>query len=139
MSTIDVKNGSSLLTLTGASILTTYTTGDAFQAGAAGVVGLQLWCTITTKAASAINTVTFAVECSNDALTWAPTLSVAHQGAGAADVEPAFAGLAAATTVVKRISVPPGYIGAAKYVRIKAKANAAGDTGDAIGVLGTGW
>jgi len=139
MSTIDIKKGDSLLTLAGTAILTTYTAGSSFQAGAAGVVGLQLWITIVTDAASSINTVTFAIETSNDALTYAPTLAIPHVGAGTQDVEPSFGGLAVGTTYLRRISVPPQYIGTAKYVRLKAKANAAGVGTDAIGVVGTGW
>ena len=139
MSTIDINKGDSVLTLAGAAIAVTYTAGSGFQAGGAGVVGLQLWATIVTDAASSINTVTFAVETSDDGLTYAPTLAVPHVGAGTQDVEPSFGGLAVGTTYKRRISVLPQYIGTAKYVRLKAKANAAGTGTDAIGVVGTGW
>jgi hypothetical protein len=139
MSSIDVFLGNSVLTLSGAAILATYTTGSVFQAGAAGVIGLQLWATITTDGASAINTVTFSLETSNDNLVWSPTLAIPHEGGGSQTLEPAFAGLAVGATVVKRISVPPYFTGAAKFFRLKGKANAAGTGTDAIGVVGTAW
>lgn len=139
MSTINVNKGSAVLSLSSTAIAITYTAGDSFQAGSAGVIGLQFWATITTKVASAVTQVTFAVETSNDGTNWAPTLAIPHVGAGTQDVEPAFAGLAAATTVVKRITVLPQYVGAAKYVRLKAKADGAGAVGDSISVLATAW
>lgn len=139
MSSIDVYLGNSVLTLAGADILATYTTGSVFQAGAAGVIGLQLWATIVTDAASNINTVTFAIETSNDNLVWSPTLAIPHEGAGTQALEPAFAGLATGTTYLKRISVPPYFTGAAKFFRLKGRANAAGLGTDAIGVVGTAW
>lgn len=139
MSTIDVNGGSAVLSLAGTAILTTYTAGSVFYAGSAGLVGLQLWATITTDGATSINTVTFALETSEDNTNWSQTLSIPHEGAGAQTLEPSFAGLAAGATVVRRISVPPYFIGAAKYVRLKGKANAAGTGADAISVKGTAW
>lgn len=140
MSTIDVYEGLSVLTLTGANITTGFTGSVSFfQAGAAGVVGLQLWATITTDAGSSITTVTFSVETSNDNIAWAPTLAIPHEGGGTQTLQPAFGSLSTGTTYGRKITVPPTFIGASKYVRLRAKANAGGMGTDAIGVLATGW
>lgn len=140
MSTIDVNNGDSVLTLAGAAITVGFTGSvSRFYAGSAGVIGLQLWATIVTDAGSAINTVTFSLEASNDNLVWTPTLAIPHEGTGAQTLEPSFAGLAVGTTYLRRISVPPYFTGAAKFFRLKAKANAAGSGTDALGVVATAW
>lgn len=139
MPTIDINNGDSVLTLTTTGIAATYTAGNAFQAGATGVIGLHLWPLIVLGGGSAVNAITFAVEVSNDATNWAAVLSIPHDGAGAQNTEPQFAGLVAGATVLKHISVPPQYLGSAKYVRLKAKANAAGGAGDSLTVKATGW
>jgi len=127
----ELYKGDPVLSLVGADLTTSYSVSVAsFQAGACGGVGVSLWCKAQSAAAGSITTITVALEVSRDGTNWAPLLSTLHLSGGTTNVEQALTVSAGGGAVYRNLTVNPIHIGSAPYVRVKAKANAAGTAAD---------